>query len=62
MVVEEHLDGTWTDVLRTDAEYYAISLPRLLELMEESGLRSRRVEEVPFFQPVLRGLAATDQP
>ncbi len=57
MVVEEHLDGVWTDIVRTDAEYYAISIPRLLELMEESGLRSRRVEDVPFFQPVLRGCA-----
>ena len=57
MVIEEHVGGRWTDVVRADAEYYAIAIPRLLELMHEAGLRSRRVEEVTFFQPVLRGCA-----
>ncbi len=59
MVVEKFVGGTWIDVVETDAEYYAISIPRLLELMEGAGLRPRRVEEVPFFQPVLYGVLAS---
>ena len=55
MVVEERVGGRWTDLVRADTEYYAIPIPRLLELMEEAGLVSSRVEEIPFFQPVLRG-------
>ena len=55
MVVEERVEGRWTDLVRTDAQYYAIPIPRLLDLMDEAGFVSSRVEEVPFFQPVLRG-------
>ena len=61
MVVEEQVEGRWIDVVRTSAEYYAISIPRLLELIEEAGFVSNRVDEVPFFQPVLCGRAAWDQ-
>ncbi len=57
MVVEEQLEGRWIDVVRTDAQYYAISITRLLDLMEAAGLVPNRVDEVPFFQPVLRGRA-----
>lgn len=55
MVVEERVEGRWTDLVRTDAEYYAIPIPRLLDLLDEAGFVSSRVEEVRFFQPVLRG-------
>lgn len=57
MVVEERDRGGWRELLRTAALYYAISLPRLLELMGDAGFRSYRVGDVPFYQPVLTGCA-----
>jgi len=57
MVIEEDKDGGWREVKRTAAEYYAVSIERLLELMRESGLEADRVDDIPFFQPVLRGRA-----
>ncbi len=55
MIVEELADGAWSGRVRVEADYYAIAIPRLLHLMEEAGLKAGRVEEVDFFQPVLRG-------
>jgi len=57
MVVEQEEDGGWREVVRTVAAYYAIPIPALLELMRSAGLKSERVDEAPFFQPVLRGRA-----
>jgi hypothetical protein len=57
MVVEEDKDEGWREVMRTAAEYYAVSIQSLLELMRESGLEAGRVDGIPFFQPVLRGRA-----
>lgn len=62
MTIEELVDNRWTDVVRTDARYYAIPIPRLLGLMEEAGLRSSRVDEGHFFQPVLSGLGGGNRP
>lgn len=39
MVVEQSVEDGWTELLRTESDYYAISISRLLELMEEAGLR-----------------------
>lgn len=55
MVVEERRRKVWKEVVRTAAAYYAITIPRLLELMGQAGLSAERVGEPPFFQPVLRG-------
>jgi hypothetical protein len=56
--VEEYGGTTWTEVVRTSAPYYAISVPRLLGLMEEAGFDARIVTEVPFYQPMLIGKCA----
>ena len=53
--IEEFRDGEWARVTETHAVYYAISIPRLLELMGEAGFLSCRLSDVPFFQPVLTG-------
>jgi SAM-dependent methyltransferase len=55
MIVEEWREERWVEVVRGQAEYYAISLSRLLELLGDAGFDADRVESVPFFQPVLRG-------
>jgi SAM-dependent methyltransferase len=54
LCVEEYA-GAWTEVVRTSAQYYAVPVPRLLRLMEESGFDARVVTEVPFYQPMLIG-------
>ena len=54
-VVEEHTDAGWTEVVRTAAPYYAVPVPRLLTLMEDSGFEARVVTEVQFYQPMLMG-------
>lgn len=57
MLVEREEGDRWTEVVRTVADYYAISIAGLLELMRSVGLESERVDDPPFFQPVLRGRA-----
>lgn len=57
MVIEEADQGQWRELMRTTAAYYAVTIPRLLALMDEAGLTATRVEEVEFFQPILRGRA-----
>jgi hypothetical protein len=57
MIIERNDGGGWRDVLRTGARYYAVLIERLLTLLEEAGLRAERVDDIPFFQPVLRGRA-----
>jgi SAM-dependent methyltransferase len=56
--VEEYGGTTWSEVVRTSAQYYAVPVPQLLGLMEESGFSSRIVIEVPFYQPMLIGRCA----
>jgi SAM-dependent methyltransferase len=55
MIVEARRQQEWEVVVRATAAYYAIPIPRLLELMRQAGLRANRVQEPQFFQPVLRG-------
>ena len=57
MIVEEHKAGAWVEVVRAEGQYYAVSVPKLLELMERVGLEARIIEVVPFFQPILVGRA-----
>ena len=57
MIVEQEQEEGWREVVRTVAAYYAIAIPRLVQLFEDVGLDAHRVEEPPFFQPVLRGRA-----
>ena len=57
MIVEERRGDGWTELVRSDAPYYAVSTGRLLALMQQAGLDARRVDEVAFFQPVLCGRA-----
>jgi len=54
-LIEESRDGGWERVCQTHSTYYAIPIPRLLELMEAVGFVSCGRSEVPFFQPVLAG-------
>lgn len=54
MLVEERAGGSWTEVVRTNAEYYAVPIDRLIGLLGEASLEGTRVEDVDFFQPVLR--------
>lgn len=56
--VEEYGDTSWTEVVRTSAQYYAVPVATLLGLMEEAGFASRIVTEVPFYQPMLIGRCA----
>ncbi|HUF18419.1 MAG TPA: class I SAM-dependent methyltransferase [Thermoanaerobaculia bacterium] len=57
MIIESH-DGTmWREVVRSSAQYYAVPINTLLDLMVKAGLKAAPVEEVPFFQPVLCGRA-----
>jgi SAM-dependent methyltransferase len=57
MVVEEYRCGEWCRVSKAEAQYYAISIPRLLEMLEEVGFLDCRRSQIPFFQPVLMGRA-----
>jgi SAM-dependent methyltransferase len=54
-LIEELCDGDWIEIAQTSAEYYAISIPRLLEIMVETGYVDCGLSDVPFFQPVLTG-------
>jgi len=53
MVVEEMRGESWTEVVRTEAEYYAIEIDRLLQLMQNANLVAELEDKIPFFQPVL---------
>lgn len=53
--IEEHRGTHWVTVSETDSMYYAIPIPRLLELLAEVGFEDSRLSEIPFFQPVLTG-------
>jgi hypothetical protein len=55
MLVEEETQGSWGEIVRTNAAYYAVPIARLLELMGQAGLEAERVAESLFFQPVLSG-------
>jgi SAM-dependent methyltransferase len=57
-IFEEFREGSWSPVIRTEAEYYAIPKPRLLSLMNDAGFESGDVKETSFFQPVLIGRIA----
>ncbi len=57
-LVEEFGEGGWEKVCETHSTYYAISIPRLLELMEAAGFVSCGQSDSSFFQPVLTGRAA----
>ena len=57
MIVETGQGDGWEEVVRTAADYYAISPERLLELMGQAGLVASRAEDANFFQPVLKGVA-----
>jgi SAM-dependent methyltransferase len=55
MMIEESIGQSWTELIRTDAEYYAVPVERLLQLMAEANFVATLVHDVPFFQPVLSG-------
>jgi hypothetical protein len=55
MIIEESVGQSWTELIRTDAEYYAVPVERLLQLMAEANFVATLVHDVPFFQPVLSG-------
>lgn len=61
MIIEELVGASWIEILRTHAEYYAITVDRLLELMKEAGLLANRVTGLDFFQPVLRAGAGQQE-
>ena len=51
--VEERRREQWTELVRTRALYYAVSIERLLELMRDAGFGFAESSAVPFYQPVL---------
>jgi SAM-dependent methyltransferase len=55
LLIEELRDGHWFPVNEASSLYYAIPIPRLLQLMEEAGFEYCGLSDVPFFQPVLTG-------
>jgi len=57
-LVEEFREGGWEKVCETHSTYYAISITRLLELMEAAGFVSCGQSDSSFFQPVLTGRVA----
>jgi SAM-dependent methyltransferase len=58
-VIDERVATGWSEVLRSQADYYAIPVNRLLGLMSEAGFSSCRVADVPFYQPVLVGMRSS---
>lgn len=57
MIIENYDGGTWTEVVRASAQYYAVPIKTLLGLMTSAGLKAAPVVDVPFSQPVLCGRA-----
>ncbi len=55
LLIEEFREDGWEQVSETQSTYYAISLPRLLQLMDAAGFIFCGQSDVPFFQPVLTG-------
>jgi len=55
MVVDEEVGGETRERVRTTATYYAVEIPRLLQLMHEAGFSARIADEVDFYQPILTG-------
>ena len=58
LLIEESREWGWESVCETHATYYAISIPRLLELMEAAGFVSCGQSNSSLFQPVLSGRVA----
>ena len=56
MIIESLQKSGWRELIHSEAEYYAVPVSRVLELMDAAGLRSCQVKTVPFFQPVLQGV------
>lgn len=48
-------ESDWMEVMRTETQYYAVSVDRLLELMEATGFTDCGRSEEEFYQPVLVG-------
>jgi SAM-dependent methyltransferase len=58
LIVEKDTPTGSINVLRTSTRYYAVSIPRLLELMVKAGFSDcRRIDDM-FYQPILIGRAA----
>ena len=57
-LVEEYLDTEWREILSTSADYYALGIPQLLDLMARAGFTDCAVSTAPFFQPLLIGRRA----
>lgn len=55
MVIDQDVDGVMHERVRTTATYYAVEIPRLMELLREAGFSARIAEGVDFYQPILTG-------
>lgn len=64
LIVEEEEEaeqgGEWREVVRASSLYYAILVPRLLELCEKAGFTAEVETSVKFFQPLVRGRPRQD--
>jgi glycine/sarcosine N-methyltransferase len=58
LLIEEYGEGGWNRLCESSSTYYAILIPRLLELIEGVGFVSTEQSDAPFFQPVLTGRVA----
>lgn len=55
MIIEQQIRDEWVETTRTTMSYYAVSLNRLLTLMEEAGFSHVRADSSQFYQPILIG-------
>jgi len=62
MHVEESTGADWIAVVRTEAEYSAVSIGRLLSLMDEAGLVASRRQDIEFYQTILSAGAGKHAP
>lgn len=58
LVVEKYVEPAWRELLSASADYYAIPVRRVLELMRQAGFAACAVTSAPFFQPLLIGRRA----
>jgi len=52
-VIEEQLSNARVERVRTTTRYYAVGIPRLLQLMRDAGLTNAHRADGDFFQPLL---------
>lgn len=55
MVIEQRSAGDWLEVVRSSMRYHAISIDRLMAIMQEAGFVDVARDDAALYQPVLIG-------